>query len=573
MAGAVIGSLRVDLGMNSAQFKKGLADVQSGMQKFAKSTKAVMVAVGAAAVAAGAALSITIKNAIGRAVASMRSADLAGATFEQFQRATYAAKAFGIESEKLADIYKDVNDKLGDFFQTGAGPMADFFENIAPKVGLTADAFRNLSGPDALQAYYNALEKAGVSQSEMTFYLEAIASDATALIPLLKDNGEEFARLGDEAQRTGRILSDETGRAAVEFSQTMTGIQGVMDGVVNKIMEAVLPTLRNLAETLASPKFAESAQAIAVGVVEALNTIAGAVVWVVDKLNELRATMEWIGSHDMFGREIKAPERVPGVPSLDEYVSQQKAMEKLRSDLTNGAQADLGGFDSLFGGSRSGSNKKIDDFFKPVITGASAASASVTDLTSGIKSSGEALSQWGDMGTQVTSTLADGFTNLFTGLIDGTASAQDAVTGLMKSLGSMFLNSGFQALFGGFGGGGFMSGLFGGGGGYTPGFGAFGAFANGTNNAPGGMAWVGEEGPELMNVPRGAQILPHDKSMAFAANQNAANGNNTSVALNVTVNGNPAGWGAQIANALTEFSRNELPSRVQQINKDPHGIG
>ena len=34
-------------------------------------------------------------------------------------------------------------------------------------------------------------------------------------------------------------------------------------------------------------------------------------------------------------------------------------------------------------------------------------------------------------------------------------------------------------------------------------------FAGGTNSAPGGWALVGEQGPELMNVPKGAQILPN----------------------------------------------------------------
>lgn len=41
-------------------------------------------------------------------------------------------------------------------------------------------------------------------------------------------------------------------------------------------------------------------------------------------------------------------------------------------------------------------------------------------------------------------------------------------------------------------------------------------FASGTNFAPGGMAVVGEAGPEIMYVPRGAQIIPN--SLAFGAN-------------------------------------------------------
>jgi hypothetical protein len=39
---------------------------------------------------------------------------------------------------------------------------------------------------------------------------------------------------------------------------------------------------------------------------------------------------------------------------------------------------------------------------------------------------------------------------------------------------------------------------------YAPGF------ASGTDSAPGGMAWVGENGKELMNVPQGTQIIPND---------------------------------------------------------------
>ncbi|WP_158077358.1 phage tail tape measure protein [Caenibacillus caldisaponilyticus] len=41
-------------------------------------------------------------------------------------------------------------------------------------------------------------------------------------------------------------------------------------------------------------------------------------------------------------------------------------------------------------------------------------------------------------------------------------------------------------------------------------------YAKGTDNAPPGWAWVGEEGPELMWVPGGSKIIPHDLSMKIA---------------------------------------------------------
>lgn len=146
-------------------------------------------------------------------------ADIAGLGVVEFQKFAAGARTTGIDMSKASDIIKDVNDKIGDFLTTGAGPMADFFETIAPKVGVTAEQFARLSGPDALQLYVSSLEKANVTQSQMTFFMEALASDATALIPLLKNNGEQMRFLGDEAERSGRIMSAEAVAAARQLTE------------------------------------------------------------------------------------------------------------------------------------------------------------------------------------------------------------------------------------------------------------------------------------------------------------------------------------------------------------------
>ena len=40
-------------------------------------------------------------------------------------------------------------------------------------------------------------------------------------------------------------------------------------------------------------------------------------------------------------------------------------------------------------------------------------------------------------------------------------------------------------------------------------------FANGTMNAPGGMALVGERGPEIVNLPRGSQVIPAHRAQGM----------------------------------------------------------
>ena len=167
------------------------------------------LALGAAAAAATASLGLIVRSTAESAAQIRQFAQVANATPEALQRWSAGARTVGIEQEKLADILKDVNDRVGDFLQTGGGPMADFFENVAPRVGVTADQFARLSGPEALQLYVDTLERAGLSQQEMTFYLEAMASDATRLLPLLRNGGAEMARLGEQASDLGAVLDGD----------------------------------------------------------------------------------------------------------------------------------------------------------------------------------------------------------------------------------------------------------------------------------------------------------------------------------------------------------------------------
>lgn len=129
-------------------------------------------------------------------------------TFD-FQFYAKGAETAGISMESFADKMKDMQDRIGDFQQTGGGPLADFFTNIAPLVGVTIEQFQKLSGPEALQLFYDSLEKVGATQNDMKFYMESIISDSSLLIPLLKNGGEGFQKWGNAASEAGAIMSNE----------------------------------------------------------------------------------------------------------------------------------------------------------------------------------------------------------------------------------------------------------------------------------------------------------------------------------------------------------------------------
>lgn len=268
----VVGDIAVEVGADVSPLQRALNRGGRDLDTFGSRAAAMgsRVAKVGGIVAAGLGAAAGASYAMARSAADAgaeieRMSRLAGTTPEKFQRMAAAAQGFGIEQDKLADILKDVQDRVGDFLATGGGPMADFFENIAPKVGVTAEQFKNLGGPAALQLYVDSLEKAGVGQEEMTFYLEAMASDLTQLLPLLSNGGAEMQRLGDEAEKAGRVMSNEAVSGSQELRRELDDLTA---GIRTKLNEAILENkeeiqqLANDIETVWIPALISVAEAI-----------------------------------------------------------------------------------------------------------------------------------------------------------------------------------------------------------------------------------------------------------------------------------------------------------------------
>ena len=237
---ATIANLSIGLSADSATLKKDLDRAQSHSKKWAKKQKSQFAGVAQSIKGIGVAIAAVgfgsmIRDAAETSKELKIMSNMTGISTTKLQQITPSLSRAGISVEKYGDIVKDVNDKMHDFHQAGAGPMKDFFEQIAPKVGLTADAFKELSGEQALQLYVTSLEKAGLSTEQMTFYMEALASDSTMLLPLLKNNAagmNEFATSVDE------VMSEEAQA-------------GLIDMVHN--MKALGVSLRNLAVNYLAP--------------------------------------------------------------------------------------------------------------------------------------------------------------------------------------------------------------------------------------------------------------------------------------------------------------------------------
>lgn len=214
------------------QMKKSASGLKDNFETVRNGVGAVSVV----ALGAGTAIASYAKRAGEAAVEIQYLSQVSGVGVERFQELAYGARTVGIEQDKLADIFKDARDRVGDFIQTGGGPMADFFEKIAPQIGVTSKEFQNLTGPQIMQKYVSSLEEANVSQEDMVFYMEQMASDSTRLLPLLENMGSKWYDLSRESSSFGTNLSKFEVKKLTEVNENFNKMSSVIDGTLNGLI-------------------------------------------------------------------------------------------------------------------------------------------------------------------------------------------------------------------------------------------------------------------------------------------------------------------------------------------------
>ncbi|MBY8057403.1 hypothetical protein KW473_18810 [Vibrio fluvialis] len=197
-----------DAQYSTSKLSKGLDVASEGFQFLKKNSVQTVGVVSAGMGSLTAAATILIKQTAEQAREIERMSNVAQVSSERIQALGYASEQYNISGDKMADILKDTNDKLGDFVANGGGEFKDFFDNVAPKVGLTAQELSKLSSPEVLVAVKKAMDEANVPMKAQITYLESIADEASALMPLLENNGKQLYELTEKYRDLNVAMSD-----------------------------------------------------------------------------------------------------------------------------------------------------------------------------------------------------------------------------------------------------------------------------------------------------------------------------------------------------------------------------
>ena len=249
---------QIRIARETAEARRALSDyndeVQEGgnrLQRMGKTLAAGAVGFAkwaAAGAAAGAALSVGLLTRYTAAQAEMaqqidNTSSAIGVSAQRLQELQYAFSRVGIDADATGDLLKDVADKIGDAYQNGGGEAKDAIDAL----GLSLDRLIGMSPDEQLLAIAEALRD--LPQASQVNIMESLASDASLLLPLLRDNAAGLRELTAEAEEFGAIISQDEIDNLLATNRALDRIQGRLQGLRNRLVSDVSPAVNGLADS------------------------------------------------------------------------------------------------------------------------------------------------------------------------------------------------------------------------------------------------------------------------------------------------------------------------------------
>lgn len=459
MASAVIGSLRVNLGIDSAQFSKGLKGAESRLSKFGRGLRTGLLAVGAAAATAAVGLGALVKSTINTADEMSKAAQKIGVPIEELSRLRHAADLSGVSFEQLQTGVGRLSRVMNDA-NNGLKEATDSFSQLGVEFANEDGTLRSVTDVMADMADRFAAMPDGAEKTALA--MELMGRSGANMIPLLNDGADSLKQLTAEADQFGQVFSAETGQQAEAFNDNLTRLQGVFSDMAADITAKVLPSLERFSQFLVEngPQIGEFLGNIAAAFINVAEVIA-------KLITGLQAARE--GFQEFRQGVLENIEQVK--QSITEFAeSIITAFTELPQRMFEIGAAII---DGLWDGLKSKFSEVRDS-----ITGFASGLADSVKNKLGIQSPSKVFAEIGTnimdgltQGMQqgagaandFVSTLTDGLTNVFGAVIEGSKSAKEAVSDLLKQLAKLLINKAFERLLGGgFGGGGFFGGILGG---------------------------------------------------------------------------------------------------------------
>ena len=266
MASNVIGSLRVNLGLDSAQFERGAKKTQPALSGM----KAGFLAVGAAAAAMATAIGAMARKGAADIDAAAKSARRLDASIGAFRGLELAADEAGVSLSSLTDDIQTMNRELA---KGGTG-----VEQALAKLGLTASQLAAMDVDEKVATIADRIQDLGLSAGEATAILQQFGIRNREMVLLLAGGGDAIREASADIEDYGLAIS-QVDAEGIEQANDQISRLGLISQYAGQQLALVLyPALGRMAEAMTdSLREGGFLRAVIDGLVAVVNTFASAV--------------------------------------------------------------------------------------------------------------------------------------------------------------------------------------------------------------------------------------------------------------------------------------------------------
>ncbi len=237
--GAISAARATDLSAKAAaKFQvegESAAKAAEGLKLLKEVSSGLLAGVGAGLLLSGVAeLPAKIKESVEAAANLKDTAETIGITAKALQELNYAGSQNGVSTETMSQALAKFSTNLG-VAATGTGKLNDVLK--ANHVAITGDVQKDFEN------YANLIKN--TTNAEQKNYLTTIAFGKSAqdMGRIFNEGADGIRRLGNEADSTGHILSDQTLKSAKEIDDEFAKIQGQIAVTFEDFSVTVAPAL------------------------------------------------------------------------------------------------------------------------------------------------------------------------------------------------------------------------------------------------------------------------------------------------------------------------------------------
>lgn len=345
---AEIGDIAVRVGANIEDLKKGMGDASKSVGSFSSSASSSLksfagsvATVGAASIAAGAALAAGLIGKGMEAVdAQAKLARQLGGTVTGLRTLQNAAGDAGVSSDALSSAMSRLNRTIGNAL-TGNETAAKSFQRL----GLDAQQLSMMDVDSRMAAIADAVKGMGLNSQEAASALKGLGITQAEIINLVTQGGDAIRSEAETTKALGLAIS-QVDAAKIEAANQAMGIFGdIVDGVSTQLAVEASPIITALATMLED--VAKEAGGVGHATSTAFQYVVDAAAFVIDAIDGIKRAFTIVSDGIIIAFSAVArhlAEKISGVLELVSHLPGVDFSETISSlnDFSNQATGVIG---------------------------------------------------------------------------------------------------------------------------------------------------------------------------------------------------------------------------------------